>query len=123
PQSVVVTQEMATKYFGNEPALGKTMIIGDTVVYKVTGVAENSPGNSHFKFNMLVSSSSAERLQGDIWLNNYLSTYFILNEHGSLANVESRLADLVIKYVGPEVERFMGTSLEQMERQGGEYGF
>lgn len=123
PQSVVITRDMAAKYFGDEPALGKMMIIGDTVMYKVTGVAENTPGNSHLKFNVLVSSSSAERLQTDIWLNNYLYTYFVLNEHGSLASVENGLTDLVIKYVGPEVERFMGTSMAQMKEQGGAYGF
>ena len=123
PQSVVLTRDMATKYFGSEPALGKMMIIGDTVAYKVTGVAENSPGNSHLKFNMLVSSSSADRLQETTWLNNFLYTYFRLNEHGSLANVQSGLAELVLKYVGPEVERFMGMSMQQMAEQGGEYGF
>ena len=123
PQSVVLTREMAAKYFGDEPALGKLMIIGDTVAYKVTGIAENCPGNSHLRFNMLVSSSSVDRLQDNIWLNNYLYTYFILNENGSLANVETRLKDLVIKYVGPEVERFMGMTIEQMEQQGGVYGF
>lgn len=123
PQSVVLTRDMVTKYFGEEQPLGKLMIIGDTVAYKVTGIAENPPGNSHFKFNMLVSSSSVVRLQDQLWLNNYLYTYFILNEHGSLENVERRLADLVIKYVGPEVERFMGVSMDQMAQQGGQYGF
>lgn len=123
PQSVVLTRDMATKYFGNEDPMGKLMIIGDTVTYKVTGIAENPPGNSHFRFNMLVSSSSVSRLQDQIWLNNYLYTYFILNEHGSLENVKRGLNDLVIKYVGPEIERFMGISVTQMKEQGGIYGF
>ncbi|HEY8510951.1 MAG TPA: ABC transporter permease [Cyclobacteriaceae bacterium] len=123
PQSVVVTRDMATKYFGNEDPMGKLMIIGDTVTYKVTGIAENPPGNSHFKFNLLVSSISAARLQDQIWLNNYLYTYIILNEHGSIENVKRGLDELVIKYVGPEVERFMGVSIAQMKEQGGVYGF
>ncbi len=123
PQSVVLTQDMVTKYFGEEEPLGKMMIIGDTVAYKVTGIAENPPGNSHFKFNMLVSSSSVARLQDQRWLNNYLYTYFILNEHGSIENVRRGLADLVIKYVGPEIERFMGVTIDQMQQQGGTYGF
>jgi putative ABC transport system permease protein len=123
PKSVVLTQDMANKYFGDEPALGKFIIIGDTVTYKVTGISANCPTNSHFLYNMLVSSSSAERLQGDIWLNNYLYTYFLLNEHGSLENVESKLGDLVQKYVGPEIEKFMGISFAQMKEQGGVYGF
>jgi putative ABC transport system permease protein len=123
PQSVVITEDMAAKYFGDEPPLGKMMIIGDTVAYKVTGIAANPPGNSHFKFDMLVSSSSVARLQDQLWLNNYLYTYFTLNEHGSLENVKRGLTDLVIKYVGPEIEQFMGISMDQMQQQGGIYGF
>lgn len=123
PQSVVLTQHMAEKYFGEEEAMGKLIVIGDTVTYKVTGVAADSPTNSHVIFNVLVSSSSAERLQQNIWLNNYLYTYFLLNEHGSLDNVEHKLGDLVVKYVGPEIERFMGVSIDKMKEQGGIYGF
>lgn len=123
PQSVVLTRDMATKYFGDESPLGKMMIIRDTVPYKVTGIAENPPGNSHIKFNMLVSSASESSLQEPYWLNNNLYTYFILNEHGSLENVKRGLADLVVKYVGPEIERYMGISVGEMQEQGGNYGF
>lgn len=123
PKSVVLTEELANKYFGKEPAIGKLLVIGDTVTYKVTGIAANCPRNSHFIFNMLVSSSSSERLQQQVWLNNFLYTYFILTENGSLENVTNKFDDLVIKYVGPEVEKFMQVTLEQMKKQGGVYGF
>jgi putative ABC transport system permease protein len=72
---------------------------------------------------MLISSSSAEHLQRNVWLNNFLYTYFILNEKGSLAKVDAKMDELVIKYVGPEIEKFMNVTLAQMKEQGGAYGF
>lgn len=123
PHSVVLTEDMAKKYFGAEPAMGKLINISDTVAYKVTGITENCPLNSHFIYNILVSSSSSQDMKSDVWLNNYLYTYFILNKNGSLANVERQWDVLVQKYVGPEIEKMMGISLQKMKQSGGEYGY
>lgn len=123
PNSVVLTEDMVQKYFGNEAPVGKLMTIGDNKTFKVTGIAANCPSNSHFHFDMLLSSSSAENLRSTVWLNNYLYTYFVLNENGSVGNVNNRFNDLVLKYVGPEIERYMGVSIKQMEEQGGAYGY
>lgn len=124
PNSVVLTEAMAKKYFGTEPPLGKLLTIGNyDKAFKVTGVAADCPKNSHFIFNMLLSSTSADHLKSDVWLNNFLYTYYVLNENGSAENVKAKMNDLVVKYVGPEIERFMNVSLKQMQEQGGEYGF
>jgi putative ABC transport system permease protein len=53
--TVVITESVAKKYFGNEEALGKTLIIGNEQ-WKVTGVIEDVPENTHLKFNILLSS-------------------------------------------------------------------
>ncbi|MFZ6012447.1 MAG: ABC transporter permease [Bacteroidota bacterium] len=124
PNSIVLTQSMAAKYFGSEPAMGKLLTIGnEEKPFKVTGITPDSPTNSHFIYNALLSSASGAHLKSEVWLNNYLFTYFILNEKASLASVEKKFDDLVMKYVGPEVERFMGVSMKQMKEQGGEYGY
>ncbi|NJM24740.1 MAG: FtsX-like permease family protein [Bacteroidia bacterium] len=124
PATVVITKDMATKYFGDEPGMGKLFTIGnDNRSFKVTGVTENPPANSHFTFHMLISASSADFLQSTIWLNNFLYTYFKLHENASPDQVNDKYNELVEKYVGPEVERFMGTPLEEMRKQGGAYGY
>jgi putative ABC transport system permease protein len=123
PNTVVITESMATKYFGKAPALGQLLIIGDNKTFKVTGVTADCPGNSHFKYNMLLSSSSGEHLQTTQWLNNYLQTYVVLEPNASSSAVQAKFDDLVVKYVGPEVEKFMGINLKQMKEQGGAYGF
>ncbi|MEO5599711.1 MAG: ABC transporter permease [Cyclobacteriaceae bacterium] len=123
PNTVVLTKSIADKYFVNENAIGKLIIIGGEKTYKVTGITADAPLNSHFIYKILISSSSGEHLSSGVWLNNYLQTYFMLDKHTPLASVEGKFNDLVTKYVGPEVERFMGVTIKQMEEQGGAYGY
>jgi len=54
PFSIVLTQSMAKKYFGNEDPLGQSIKM-DYDNYKITGVMEDVPGNSHFQFSNLIS--------------------------------------------------------------------
>lgn len=124
PNSVVLTRSMEIKYFGTESGIGKLLSIGGhEKTYKVTGITEDCPTNSHFLYNMLVSASSAEHLKSTEWLNNYLHTYLLINENTPVSAVEAKFPELALKYVGPEVERFMGVTMEQMKQQGGAFGY
>ena len=124
PKTVVFTQDMATKYFGKEQAMGKLVVIGnDNETYKVTGVAANTPGNSHFKYNMLISGQSSDRLKQTVWLNNFMYTYLTLRPGTSIETVNKKYENLIDKYVGPEFEKFLNMSYKQMKEQGGAYGY
>ncbi len=124
PHSVVLTEESAKKYFGSEEAMGKLLAIGNnTTTYKVTGVVRRAPSNSHFHFQFILSSNSEDYLKSTVWLNNYLFTYLRMNRDATVAGVEKKIDQLVVKYVGPEIEKFMGTTLKQMQDNGGAYGF
>jgi putative ABC transport system permease protein len=124
PSTIVVTEETAKKFFGNDSPIGKVISIDDSKsAFKVTGVVQDPPSNSHFDFSLLISSASNERLKQNIWLNNWMYTYFRLRPDGNVAHVEKKFASLVDKYIGPEMERFMGVTMKQMAERGGEYGY
>jgi putative ABC transport system permease protein len=124
PNTVVLTEKMAEKYFGDENPVGKILVIGnENQSYKVTGISDNPPTNSHFLYNILVSASSSERLKSPIWLNNFMFTYLKIRPNTSVDQVEAKFVGLVEKYIGPELERFMGATLKQMKESGGEYGY
>ncbi|NGP77988.1 FtsX-like permease family protein [Balneolaceae bacterium YR4-1] len=124
PNKAVITESMARKYFGNENAMGKTLIVGnDKTSYEVTGVNADPPHNSHFRFNILLSFSSTDYSQSTQWLNNNLNTYIETAPGVSEAQIQAGFEDLIQKYVGPEIERFAGMSLEKMREMGGKYGF
>lgn len=124
PNTIVMTETIARKYFGNESAIGKIVTIGnENTAHTVTGIVENPPSNSHITFNVLVSASSLNYLKNGIWLNNGLSTYFILAKNSSIENVHKLFPAMAEKYVGPEMEKMTGTTLKQMEQQGGAFGY
>lgn len=124
PNTVVLTEMMAGKYFGDENPIGKLLVIGnENKTFKVTGLAENSLTNSHFTYNILVSAVSTENLKRGIWLNNFMYTYFKTQPNTSVDQVEAKFIPLVEKYIGPELEKFMGVTLKQMQEAGGVYGY
>jgi len=59
PFSVVISQDMAKKYFGDENPVGKLLTIktDSAYIYQVTGVAENCPSNSSIEYNFVASNS------------------------------------------------------------------
>lgn len=107
PHSVVITRDMAHKYFGEEHALGKVLRFENQIDFQVTGVIENVPANSHFHFDFLASLLDMESvfrvvgtpvgwLQSMYW--NPCHTYVLLSENLSQAEFEARLSALVDKY-------------------------
>ncbi len=124
PNTLVLTERASEKYFGKEDAVGKLLSVGnDTTTYLVTGVAQNPPSHSHFKFDVILAGESAPGFKDPIWMNNFLYTYFKLYPNATASEVKQKLDDLTIKYIGPNVERFMGMSLEQFKQQGSRFGY
>ena len=125
PNSVLLSEDMANKYFGNAQALGEIITIGnDNQAFKVTGVLENPPSNSHLQYNLVTSFHSFDFSKSDIWLNNSLQTYFTTVKSANLENVQAQLDNFIVKYVGPAIQQFMGIDLESFKKeQKGKYGF
>lgn len=124
PNTLVMTETVAKKYFGDNAAIGKLVTLGnENTTYTVTGIMEAPPSNSHLEFSVLVSAISMDYLKSTEWLNNNMYTYVILNNNATIEQVQARFPALIEKYIGPEIQRFMGVSLKQMQEQGGAYGY
>jgi putative ABC transport system permease protein len=124
PRSIVLTEEYARKYFGDENPMGKTFRIEqDTNYFMVTGVMQDIPVNSHIQFKMLGSLCTWDISRRTNWVNHNFHTYFVLAPGTDPVEFETRMRDMVVKYVGPVVERFMGINLEQFEQSGNSYGY
>ena len=67
PSSIVLTQTLKDKYFGNEPAVGQSIKL-DNEEFNVTGVIKDVPSNSHFSFTYLLSMNSLQHPDKDNWL-------------------------------------------------------
>ncbi len=121
---VVLSESTSRKIFGDENPIDKTIKIGtDTIRYTVTGVMADIPGNSHFEASIITSFMTDDRVNSTIWINNNLTTYLLLKPNTSYKSVDSKFPELLIKYVGPEVQQIFGMSMEDFEKQGNTYRF
>lgn len=67
PFSLVLTETSAKKLFGNEEALGKTVILNKEKNYIITGIIKDIPFFSHLKFEMLGSLGTLEIIESEDW--------------------------------------------------------
>ncbi len=123
PLSVVLTQKMAKKYFGNENPMGKILNMDNRRDYKVTGVVKEFPENSHFHFDFLGSMSSYDFVDQQGWLNNSFYTYLLLSKDFPAKQFEAKLPALVQKYVDPVIERFLNVPMAELKKRGAKYQY
>ncbi len=124
PRRAVLSESTARKIFGNENPIDKAIKIGsDTVRYTVSGVMGDIPGNSHFEANILTSFMTNPRSKNPQWLSNSFSTYFLLKPNTSYLTIDEKLPELIKKYVGPEVQQYLGVSTDEFNKQGNKYRF
>ncbi len=107
PNAMVLTESMANKFFPDRSAFGETVRIGlneDQKSFVVTGILKDLPTNSHFHFDVLLSTSSFPRHTSRLnsWIWTVFVTYVLLEENSDVQRVNSALASLPAKYVGEE---------------------
>jgi|WetSurMetagenome_2_1015567.scaffolds.fasta_scaffold07225_4 putative ABC transport system permease protein len=124
PYKVVLSESTAKKIFGNENPIDKTLKLGsDSTRFTVTGIMADVPGNSHFEANMISSFMTNPRSKEPVWLNNSFSLYLLLKPNTSYKTVDAKFNDLIVKYVGPEVQLYLGTTIEEFLKKGNKYRF
>ncbi|OJW76039.1 MAG: cell division protein FtsX [Spirosoma sp. 48-14] len=116
PNSIVVSEEFAKKYFGNEDPMGKSLAVGtQRSAFTVTGIIDKIPDNSHFHADAFLSLST-HHITNPTWSNLGFFTYLELSEKGDPKKLEAKFPQLVAKYVVPEVQRDMGISLAEARK-------
>lgn len=102
PFTVVLTEEMAEKYFGAEDPIGKVLRVENIAELKVTGVLQNLPRNLHFHFGFLASFATLEAIMSpDTWTNwgfNNYATYLLLSPNHNAANLTAKFPAFMDTY-------------------------
>ncbi|MBA4300507.1 MAG: hypothetical protein C0433_10460 [Cyclobacterium sp.] len=121
---IVLTETVAKKYFGDEEAIGKVIFRGsDKKATEVSGLVEDPPHNSHLDFNMILSGESWAYMKDLQWSSNNLYTYYRIHPQSNPENVKVALDSFIQKYFGPEIEQYLGISLESFLAQGNQFGY
>lgn len=106
--SIAISEHVAQKYFKNESALGKTLILDDKINAKVTAVFKDMPSTGHFKFDILISMTGLDEAKSLNYLSNNFNTYLLLKPGVDAKQFEAKLPQLVLKYIGPQAAQALG---------------
>jgi putative ABC transport system permease protein len=116
PYNIVLSESMAKKYFGDRDPLGQSIKIfafdpGQRGAdYKITGVIEDCPSNSHLQYKFLMSFKTVEAYSPDVlshdgWFESRYYTYILAKSGASIDRLKSNMAGLLQKYIGPDVKK------------------
>ncbi|HSG67795.1 MAG TPA: FtsX-like permease family protein, partial [Bacteroidales bacterium] len=110
PLSIVLTRSIAEKYFGDEDPMGQIMESGNGRQFKVTGLIEDVPFNSHIKFDALLSGTTLAAESGEEEFNSLeplrfwnigVYAYIMLNENSDIQAIHDKFPEFYEKYMKP----------------------
>lgn len=108
--SVVLSEEVAKKFFGKADAMGKTIALplgkdGAFETFSVTGIAPKSPQNSSIKIEMLLPIHlNNENGDRNNWINFYLNTFLVLKPGADVKKVEAQMARVYLTDARQQLE-------------------
>lgn len=116
--TLVITQEMAKKYFGELDPIGKTLSFDGDWDFEVVGVVESWPAKSHWRFDMLASLISTRSGTDQSWWSNYIYTYFKIREGTSIEAVLPKINEMVRRKKDASFAQIMGMPRDEWEATG-----
>lgn len=125
PNSVVITESAAKKYFGTTNALGRVVETNEKgkTLYKVTAVIRDMPDNSHFHFDFLFSMKNVDYNWGTYLSHNFF-TYIVLRPGTDYQVFEKNFTQYIDRYVLPEAKQFMQiNSMDDFKKAGNSLGY
>jgi putative ABC transport system permease protein len=120
PNTVVITESTAKKYFGSTEVVGKTIEIKDNnnPIYKITAVIKDIPSNSHFHFDFMFSMKNAGYQWGQLTSHNF-HTYVLLKKGADYKQLDKNFDQYIDKYVLPSVRQFVKiNSMDEFKKAG-----
>jgi putative ABC transport system permease protein len=119
PRSVVLTEKAAEKYFGDENPMGQILFVERYGDFKVTGLLQDPPNNSHLDFSMVLSFATLEAIEGwkefiASWDSDSFITYVLTDREIEVEAFNARLAAFIQKHRGENPKEPRQLSLQPL---------
>ena len=117
--AMVMTEETAAKFFGDENPMGKIVNYDNRRDYIVRGVIKEHQGNSHFQIDFFIAENQIEPL----WINNNYYTYAKLRDGVDPVAFNKVMSDKFLTYIAPNVEQFLKMTIEEFMNKGNAFEY
>lgn len=120
PNTVVITQSIAQKYFGTSDVIGRNIETDEnkSTLYKITAVIKDIPHNAHFNFDFIFSMLNVHYQWGNFLSNNF-QTYIVLRPGVNYKAFEKNFPQVINKYILPLAKQYMNIkSMDEFAKAG-----
>jgi putative ABC transport system permease protein len=109
PHSIVLSEKLASKYFGDQNPVGNSLTLENKVSFIVTGVMKEIPDNSSFSSEAVIPYSFLKEIgvAGNFWGNNSIFTFVLLENGSDIKGVNKKLTDVVLEYMPETTTKYM----------------
>jgi putative ABC transport system permease protein len=122
PQTMVVAETIAKKYFGSaDAAMGKSLQVDNINTYTITGVIQDMPVNSHFHMNFIRSLAGNPDSYDTNWMSDNFMTYVVVKPGVTRQMLETYLKQVTKKYMESSLIRLVGSGISDLEKKGGHF--
>jgi len=118
PNSAVITESIAKKYFNSTDVVGKTLLFNNKENYKITGVIKDIPKQSHFNYDFFLSMSSFPESRETTWLSNNFNTYVLLKPGADYKKLNAQLPALMRRHINTELQTMVHLTMDEFEKAG-----
>ena len=100
PSGIVITQKLAKKLFDDNDAMGETIQVEQSHIYKVTGILEDLPNNTRFNFDFILpwNYMKVNGWDDSYWGNNSVQTFVQLKPHVSQVDFDKHIKEITINH-------------------------
>jgi len=117
PNSIVIDETTAKKYFNSTDVVGKTLYVDNTTNCKITGVIKDIPKQSHFHFSFIRPRGK----DNDNWLNNNTYNYILVRHGVTQKKLQSEVDATINNHLGKDLEAQLHTSLKDLQDKGAHF--
>ncbi|SFD01914.1 putative ABC transport system permease protein [Chitinophaga sp. CF118] len=121
--TMVISESMAKKYFNSTDVLGKTLQVGNTDTYTITGVIKDMPSRSHIHMNFIKAMVGLEESRDNNWMTDNFTTYILTKPATDKHMLETYLKQVTKKYMEPSLIKMVGSSISDLEKKGGHFRY
>jgi len=118
PHTVVVTEDIAKKYFGNTNVVGQVLTFNDTSQFKITAVIKNIPKQSHFHFDFFMSMPTIAESRDNSWLSNNFNTYILLKPGVNYKSLAAKLPEFLHRHAAAQLQAAIHLGFAAFEKNG-----
>ena len=121
PNSIVIDETTAKKYFNSIDVVGKTLYVDNSVNCKITGVIKDFPKQSHFHFSFIRPMRDTYHDDQADWLSNNYASFVLVRPGVTKASLQNDVDAVINKYLVKQLEQFLNMTANDLKNSGNHF--